>query len=186
MANNLKIEKVKNKKELRLRRLLQLYQHDWSEITGEGHISNKGLYTHINLNKFWKYPKSQAFIIKVSGEIAGFVMIKKHSYLINEKPSMVIDEFFVLRNFRKQNEKPSMVIDEFFVLRNFRKQKIGTEAAMRIFNLFPGRWQVAEMHVNKRAQKFWNKIISIYTGNNYKETIENSKLWRGPVQIFNS
>ncbi|EKD75688.1 MAG: Acetyltransferase, GNAT family protein [uncultured bacterium] len=166
MANNLKIEKVKNKKELRLRRLLQLYQHDWSEITGEGHISNKGLYTHINLNKFWKYPKSQAFIIKVSGEIAGFVMIKKHSYLINEKPSMVIDEFFVLRNFRKQ--------------------KIGTEAAMRIFNLFPGRWQVAEMHVNKRAQKFWNKIISIYTGNNYKETIENSKLWRGPVQIFNS
>ncbi|OGT16883.1 MAG: hypothetical protein A3B69_01220, partial [Gammaproteobacteria bacterium RIFCSPHIGHO2_02_FULL_38_33] len=165
MANNLKIEKVKNKKELRLRRLLQLYQHDWSEITGEGHISNKGLYTHINLNKFWKYPKSQAFIIKVSGEIAGFVMIKKHSYLINEKPSMVIDEFFVLRNFRKQ--------------------KIGTEAAMRIFNLFPGRWQVAEMHVNKRAQKFWNKIISIYTGNNYKETIENSKLWRGPVQIFN-
>ena len=166
MANNLKIEKVKNKKELRLRRLLQLYQHDWSEITGEGHISNKGLYTHINLNKFWKYPKSQAFIIKVSGEITGFVMIKKHSYLINEKPSMVIDEFFVLRNFRKQ--------------------KIGTEAAMRIFNLFPGRWQVAEMHVNKRAQKFWNKIISIYTGNNYKETIENSKLWRGPVQIFNS
>lgn len=163
---NIKLEKITNQKELRLKRLLQLYQYDWSEISNESKLSPTGLYRYIDLNKFWRCSGSKIFLIKVSDEIAGFVMLKKYTYLPDEKAVRVIDEFFVMRKFRKKN--------------------IGTEVAVKLFNTFHGAWQVSETLENKGAQKFWRKIISAYTNNKYKEILSNNKLWHGYVQVFKS
>ncbi len=161
---NIKLEKVTNQKDLRLKRLLQFYQYDWSEINGEGKLSPTGLYRYVNLNKFWRNLQSKAFIIQVSDEVAGFVLLKKHTYL--------------------SEEKPVRVIDEFFVLRKFRKQKIGTEVALKLFNTFRGEWQVSETVENEVAQKFWRTVISHYTKNKYKEVLSCSNLWQGYIQVF--
>lgn len=163
---NIELEKIENKNDLRLKRLLQLYQYDWSEISSKGKLNGQGLYNYIRLNRFWRHPESKAYLFKVDGELAGFVMIKKYSYL--------------------ENEKPVNCLDEFFIMRKFRKQKIGTEVAIKIFNMIPGSWQVSETVENKIAQKFWKKVISIYTNGNYKEIISNTKLWQGPIQTFQS
>lgn len=163
---NIELEKIENHKDIRLIRLLQLYQYDWSEITGDGKLNDKGLYKHINLNRFWRHPESKAFIIIVSGEIAGFVMTKKYSYI--------------------ENEALVNCLDEFFIMRKFRKQQIGTEVATRIFNMMHGAWQVSETNENIIGQKFWKKVISLYTNGNYQEIISNNKLWQGPIQVFES
>lgn len=163
---NIKLEKITNQKDLRLKRLLQFYQYDWSEISNESKLSTTGLYHYIDLNKFWRFPRSKVFLIKVSDEIAGFVMLKKHSFLSDEKPVMAIDEFFVMRKFRKQN--------------------IGTEVAIKLFNTFRGAWQVSETVENKGAQKFWRKVISSYTKNHYKEVLSKNKLYHEYVQVFKS
>lgn len=164
--NMFELENISDQNDIRLHRLLQLYQYDWSEITRQSVIDDQGLFQHVDLNKFWHYPNSKAYLIKVAGEIAGFVMLKKHSYIPGESPAMGIDEFFVMRKFRNQN--------------------IGTEVAIEIFNKFPGSWQVAEMFENTMAQKFWRKTIAIYTMGNYKEIIADNEYWQGPVQLFKS
>ena len=54
--------------------------------------------------------------------------------------------------------------------------------ARRIFDLFPGRWRVAEEEANTPAQMFWRKVISGYTSGGFKEIRDDE--WVGPQQEF--
>ena len=77
-------------------------------------------------------------------------------------------------------------MDEFFVMRKYRRAGVGSEFAARLFDIFPGRWEVAQVAPNTEATLFWRSVIRAYTSGNFDERIENSDKWRGPVQTFDA
>jgi len=144
-----------------LRHLLYLCLYDYSEFTGED-IGEDGLFHYDYLDYYWKEPGRYAFLIRVAGHLAGFVLV---------------------RTF-EENGKTIQSIAEFFVMRKYRRQGIGQKAAFWVFDNLPGCWRVGQEAGNLPAQIFWRKVISCYTGGNYQEIRPAD--WEGPMQEFTS
>jgi predicted acetyltransferase len=75
-------------------------------------------------------------------------------------------------------------MSEFYVKKDYRKLGVGKEAARLAFKLFPGKWEVREMHSNKPAVAFWNRTISEITSDKFDQVIMENDLWNGPIQTF--
>ena len=73
-------------------------------------------------------------------------------------------------------------IAEFFILRKYRRQGIGQIVAHRIFDMFPGKWRVAQEERNFPAQAFWRKVVSRYTNGQFREMQDDN--WKGLVLEF--
>ncbi len=54
-------------------------------------------------------------------------------------------------------------ISEFFVLKKYAGKEIGKIAAVTVFDLFPGKWNIHQAANNYPAQAFWRKLIYRYT-----------------------
>ena len=146
-------------------RLYQLYLYDFSEFEGSD-VNRDGLFEYKYLDYYWTEPDRFPFLIYVDDKIAGFVFVNSHSYL------------------HEQGE--SKVIAEFFVMRKYRKQGIGKTVAFRIFDRFPGKWEVQQTTTNVAAQRFWRSVIDEYTSGNFTETILDNESWHGPIQSFDN
>jgi len=114
------------------------------------------------LDSYWQKPNRYPYFIEVDGKIAGFVLVNNYNLI----------------------EKDAKNVSEFYIKREFRKKSIGKMSAKKVFDLFPGKWEVRELESNTVAQKFWRNVIEEYTGNNYKEVILDNEKWHGPVQTF--
>lgn len=151
--------------------LIQLYRYDSSEF--DGHVLSKhGHYLYKYLDNQWTDDYRRPFIVKVDGEISGFV------FIILDVPK----EFTVLSSAEKTN-----VISDFFIMRKFRHKGVGKKVAFSMFDLFPGTWEIKQTPGNKIANLFWRKVINEYTGANllHEEIVSNIK-WHGPVMVFQS
>lgn len=146
-----------------LKHLIQLYQYDFSEIDG-GVTNEDGLYCYFNFDQFWKLEGAAAYLLKFENLWAGFVTVRKGSILPSSPKAMIIDEFFIMRKYRRSG--------------------LGTCLAHSIFDQYRGRWEVSETKNNIDAQKFWRKVIRDYTINNYEEIQSENKHWTGPIQRF--
>ena len=62
-----------------LRNLLELYQYETSpfEEDGDGDVNDDGAYGYRYLDHYWTEDGRYAYFIKVSGKLAGFVMIRQ-------------------------------------------------------------------------------------------------------------
>ncbi|MBB6024694.1 putative acetyltransferase [Paenibacillus sp. JGP012] len=158
------IEPVKYEQKTILRNLLELYKYDFSEFDPEDDINPNGLYEYKYVDHYFTEAERFAFFIKVEEKLAGFALVR----CIGEN---------------EQNEKIYQMA-EFFVMKKYRKLKCGQTVAFKLFNMFDGVWQVAEMETNVPAQKFWRKTIERYTHGNYTEIREAD--WDGPIQMFSS
>jgi predicted acetyltransferase len=67
-------------------------------------------------------------------------------------------------------------MSEFFVMRKYRRGGVGREAARLVFALFPGAWQVRQLHGNDAATAFWRAVVP----NGYEEAVTEE----GLVQRF--
>ncbi len=157
---NIEIRKAGIREKPVLRNLMELYRYDSSEFDGED-VGEHGLFVYRYFDHYWTEPGRHAFIVRVSGRLAGFAMVR----------AIGVDE-----------TEPVHQIAEFFIMRKYRRQRIGTTVARRIFDLFPGRWRVAEEEANTPAQMFWRKVISGYTSGGFKEIRDDE--WVGPQQEF--
>ena len=138
--------------------LARFYIYDMSEFTGWNFPAD-GLFDSENqFANYWGRPGKRIwpqtwlgfpFLIRVDGHPAGFALVKR----ICEAP-------------------PSFDMGEFFIARQHRRKGIGRLAAVRLFDRFPGRWEVREMPANKPAQAFWRRTIAAYTGGVFTETQE--------------
>jgi len=81
-------------------------------------------------------------------------------------------------------EKEAKNISEFYIKKEFRNKRIGREAALKIFEIFEGKWEVREIKENPTAHQFWLKVIGEYTQGNFKEIEMNNEKWQGWTQIF--
>lgn len=146
-----------------LRHLMELYQYDFSEFDGAD-TGPLGLYDYPYLDHYWVEPERSPFLVRVDGNLAGFVLVARYNYLTGLKDTWVMAEFFIMRKYRNQG--------------------VGEQVACRIFDQFPGAWQVGQIMENPAATAFWRKVIASYTHDNFQEHILNNDNWRGPIQAF--
>ncbi len=144
-----------------IRRMMELYLHDFSEFEGSD-LNEHGVFGYGDLDYFWFEETHAAFIVRVDGQLGGFVLVD------NE---VVIED----------NERS---LTEFFVLRKYRRQGVGRTVAQRVFDELPGKWEVRVITANAPAQGFWRRVISDYTGGRFNEQELANDDWTGPVFWF--
>ncbi len=143
-------------------RLLQLYEYDASEFYGAD-LAADGLYHVLDPAVLWS-PGYHVFLITVDGHLAGFAFVTHHASYYDAGATWLIDEFFVMRKYRRRH--------------------IGERVAHIIFDRFRGRWEVGQLAANLPAQSFWRATIDRYTHGNFRETHVDTAEWLGPVQSF--
>lgn len=150
-----------------LQNLFELYEHDFSEMTGDD-VGPDGRFARADFwDGVWQRPGAHHFLLKVDGRWAGFAwLVTGLSYVTPDADCVWMDEFFILRKFRRRGW--------------------GERLATRLFDRFPGVWEVGEIPANTPAQAFWRRIIGRYTGGDFREVVLDDERWRGPVQVFHS
>ncbi len=146
-----------------LQRMMQLYQYDFSEFDGAD-LDAHGCYRYDYLDHYWVEKGRFPFIIRVDGQLAGFVLVNEHTHVAGNERS----------------------IAEFFVMRKYRRQGVGKRAALAVFDRLPGKWEVQQMSTNRPAQEFWRSTIGAYTGGRFTETVLDTDEWKGPVHYFDN
>jgi predicted acetyltransferase len=126
-----------------LANLLELYAHDFSEFHDLA-IGADGRFGYKCLPLYWSEPGRHPFLVRVEGELAGFVLVKRGSEVSGNETVWDMAEFFVIRGYRRRG--------------------IGTHVAHEVWRRFPGLWEVRVMEANVSAQQFWARAISIFTG----------------------
>ncbi len=149
-----------------LDRLMQLYAYDFSEFI-ELDVGDDALYPlGDRIARCWTDAARHAFLCRVDGRIAGFVIVEECSHLTGATDVMDVVEFFVMRKYRRKG--------------------VGAELATRTFDLFPRKWEVRERATNTAATSFWRKTIDRYTGGRFRDTVMDDDRWHGPVQSFDA
>jgi predicted acetyltransferase len=143
-----------------LARLLQLYQHDFSEIEG-GELGDDGLYPYVDLDRWLALPHRYPYLIRVDGKLAGFVLVTEH-------------------------EPDGYEIAEFFVVRKYRRRGVGAQAARSVFDRHSGRWHLSQTRNNDAARAFWRRVIGAYTGGQFEESAVPHVMYPATTQRFDT
>ena len=145
--------------------LMQFYLYDVSEFDDEGaDVDERGrVPDYADLDAYFHRADWHAFLFRVAGTLAGFALV---------------------RRLDRPGSEPTWGMAEFFVLRRYRRYGLGRQAAVALFDRFPGRWEVGEIHANTGAIAFWRRVIAEYTAGRYSEVGTDDPTWEGPVQIF--
>jgi predicted acetyltransferase len=146
-----------------LQKMMELYQHDLSEFT-KTNLDKHGYFGYSYLDNYWAEPSRYPFLVRVDGQLAGFVLVNQFTCLPASQYSLA----------------------EFFILRKYRKYGIGRKVAVYIFDLFCGHWEIYQPHANVIAKKFWKSVIGTYTEGLYTETVMEDNGWAGIIRSFNN
>lgn len=136
-----------------IQNLARFYVYEMSRHCGflEGwEVPPKGLFECRDLSSYFEKPKRHAFLIKVDGELAGFVLINK----VGSTPDV------------------DWNIGEFFVVSKFQGKGVGKIVAERIFNQFRGIWETAQIPENRAACDFWERVVTQYTDGQYEKSLK--------------
>jgi predicted acetyltransferase len=138
-----------------LENLLQLYLHDFSEILGIV-PSDDGRFDYPRLPLYWTESGRTPFLFRAEGQLAGFALVSRGSVVSGD--SKVLD------------------MAEFFVVRGLRRRGVGRAAAISVFGLFEGSWEVRVLDQNRGARAFWEDTISSFTAGKFDVERWESKL----------
>ena len=58
---------------------------------------------------------------------------------------------------------------EFFIARRYRKRGLGTTVAKRIWQRFPGAWEIRVIESNQPARAFWRSAVERFAGAGVQE-----------------
>ena len=94
----------------------------------------------------------------------------RDAYFIRENVSNKLLGFVMVNTFL-QKFKEGHSVAEFMVIPKYRRQGIGEKAAIKIFEYYPGNWEVKPSLNSKKAYLFWKNTIDKYTNGKYE--IEN-------------
>jgi len=146
-----------------LNNLYTLYLHDLSEFDGafpneHGVFDEEQVRTLAEQAEAFSYgdwlktpDHLYPFLILADGRPAGFNFIATHPYSVPEHVDYMVHEFFLLHAYRGKG--------------------VGEAAATQVFERLRGKWEVFAMPNNPRAQGFWRRTISHYTGGQYHEEL---------------
>ena len=126
-----------------LANLIELYAHDFSEIS-DLQLDSNGRFGYAHLPLYWQESNRYPFLIRVNGNLAGFVFVRKGSEVSGD------DNVWDLT--------------EFFIVRGYRRRRVGITVAHEVWRKFPGLWEVRVAEKNKVAQDFWGRTIDSLMG----------------------
>jgi len=135
----------------RIQNMARFYVYDRTAYMG-WECPESGLFQCIDFKHYFENSDEKAFLIKVSDEIAGFVLLDKMHLL----------------------EPVDWNMGEFFVLAKFQGKGIASIVAREIFKEYQGKWSIAVMPENIKAVKFWRKIISQGSHGDYTEVFKTA------------
>jgi predicted acetyltransferase len=146
--------------------LLNLYLYDIAEFANDGWrvIGPDGRYGHGPLDEYFDGGNATAFLVTVGPELAGFALVDTHVVLAQPAGTHSVAEFFIMRKYRRMG--------------------VGRSAAVALFGLFGGPWEVAQDERNARAQRFWRSVVDDYTGAAFSSELVDEAGWHGPVLSF--
>ncbi len=81
-----------------LANLLELYAHDFSEIN-DLHLNPDGRFGYAPLPLYWQESSRYPFLIKIDGNLAGFVLVRKGSEVSGDENVWDVAEFFIVRGY---------------------------------------------------------------------------------------
>lgn len=143
--------------------LMQLYLYDFSEFSGEA-IGANGRFDYKYLDLYWEDPDRYPFLVRTDGHLSGFALVRFEADPVNATGVMEMAEFFVMRSFRRKG--------------------VGSDAARRLWNLFPGQWRLNIWRANVPAYNFWKPLIADYTNNKFEEKGKGTRLLGETVFSF--
>ncbi len=135
----------KDEKEI-LRNLLEKYHYEFSQYD-QRDVNKLGLYGYEYLDNYWTEKKRWAFFIYVEDNLAGFAMVN---------------------DFPEAREETDYSLAEFFIMYKYRRSGVGKYAAIKVFDMFKGKWQLKLHPKNIGSVYFWNSIVNEYTNGNYR------------------
>ncbi|CEG26968.1 GNAT family N-acetyltransferase [Bacillus sp. B-jedd] len=141
----LSLTKVGQNEEAILHNLMQFYIYDFSVFKPEIQLESNGTYKRFDLSEYWADEHHHAFFIHYGEERIGFALVATGS-----------------------GASPHS-IEEFHIIRKYTGRGFGREAAIRLFAMFPGSWQITQIKSNEPAKAFWRKVIKEFTSGNYTE-----------------
>ena len=159
---NVEIRRASTDDRPAISRMLELYQHDLSDIWDQDLDAN-GEYGY-SVDRYWQDSGCHPFVAVVGGRYAGFALVDGAVKVGAEGHWM----------------------DQFFVLRKYRRQGIGATLATHVFARLPGMWEVGQMPRNAPARLFWRSVVSAYAQGAFTEHPLTGGGWEGWVQRFAS
>lgn len=118
-----------------LENLWQLYFYDLSKFRGT------------RPGQDGKFPLGRLPLLFTNDDRIGYFFFKE-SELVG---------FSIIRGL----DQETRIVSEFFILGSFQNQGLGKEIALKMFSLFPGKWEIAFQEANKPAAAFWRKVVEI-------------------------
>jgi len=144
---NIEIEKVIFEEKQILNNLLKMYCYEWSQYNNID-VDNQGSFEYeYHISDYWDKENHFPFFIKVNGILAGFVLID--------------DEFDLHLNY-------DYAMSEFFIMYKYRQTGVGRYVANAVFDMFHGKWELKRHPHNIASVRFWDNIVSDYTGGKYE------------------
>ncbi len=145
-----------------LRNLMELYAYDFTDYDGAD-VDEHGLYGYHRLDHYRTEEGRSPFLIRVSGKWAGLALVQEVTL---------------------PDGRPAHSIAEFFIMRKYRQRGVGRIVAQRLFDMFPGAWEIGQLASNVPAQAFWRAVIADYAGGRFEEVQRPD--WDGPMQVFDT
>lgn len=144
-----------------LEKLLSIYLPELYKVDDK---VNEACTDYKYLDLYWIEPERIPYLIYADDKLAGFVLINDY---------VVLNE-----------DKGAKAIAEFFILSKFRKKELGMKVAFKIFDKFPGKWEIVARKENLVAEKFWDKVIRQYTKGKFSKIILDNDIHKGSVYSF--
>lgn len=164
IGNALKISVALASEQAIVARLMQLYQHDFSEFArvdqSWGDVDDHGLFSYIYLDSQWTEERRKPFLFRVNDRLAGFAFINDWS---------------------ASGRAVDWCMSEFFVMRKYRRCGIGQDAADQIIRGHPGVWEIPIASYNLPAAAFWKNVVACLANHNVEELTGDRVRWSGPI-----
>lgn len=61
-------------------------------------------------------------------------------------------------------------------MKKYRRKGVGKAVAIKIFDMFPGGWEISQWTNNLPAQNFWSKVVAEYTNRKYDTFTAKKKM----------
>lgn len=159
---NLGLTLVPEERKTVIRNLMQLYFYDFTRYL-ELEVDRDGSFPEYpDLDLYWSSGNSRyAYLITCDGKPAGFALVD-----------------------RLRSPEAQFYMTEFFVMQKYRRYGVGTWAAHRLFDMFPGSWKVSQIKANEPARRFWHRVIGDYTDGHFSEKFNARQ--GNPSQYFST
>lgn len=122
-----------------LRRLMEFYLYDFSEFS-DVPMDDDGVLGHPEWVEEQLGPAHETYLIYADEHLAGFAIVTRGSHLTQNPAITDLTQFFIVRGWRRRN--------------------IGAKAALQVFAMYPGPWEVRVIETNKNGHAFWQKTIA--------------------------